>query len=494
MPVDAKSPRKSSPASAKADADAARPPLVVDMDGTLTRVDTLYETFAAALFRRPLQTLGAFGVLARSGVAAFKDRLSRIASIDVETLPLCEELVLHLHEEKGRGRSLHLATAADRPIAERLAARIGVFESVHATENGHNLKGAAKAARLVELFPDGFAYAGDHRADLPVWRAAASAIVVASGSLHRRVAETTPVERAFAGRRSDWRAWIAAARPHQWSKNLLVLAPIALGWSQLTAQGLGRALAATVLLCALASLTYVVNDISDVAADRRHPTKRARPFASGALPVRDGLVAAGLGIPLVLGASLLISPAVTACLALYTVTTLAYSLGLKRAPLLDVFLIGVLFGVRVALGVAAASLEWSAWLLTFSMFFFFSLGLAKRHTELIRAVNAGTSEIRGRGYRAEDRDLTLVFGVSSMMAAIVLVVLYLVDEVFPAGVYAEPRWLWAAPALMFLWATRVWLLANRGEMNDDPVVFALRDRVSLGLGGLLGATFLLALI
>lgn len=492
--MDAKTPRETTSPAGEPAAAAPRTPLVVDLDGTLSRVDTLYETFAAAVFRKPFATLAAFGALAGAGIAAFKARLGRIAVIDVDTLPLNEDLVGHLRREKGRGRSLHLATAADRSIAERVAERVGVFDSVHASEDGHNLKGPAKAERLSAHFPDGFAYAGDHEADLPVWRVATSAIVVAPEGLRRRVSETTPVEHAFPGAKGGLRAWVKAARPHQWSKNLLVLAPIALGWPQLTAEGLSRALAAMALLCVLASLTYVLNDISDVAADRRHPTKRARPFASGALPVRDGLLIGGLGIPIVLAAGFWVSPAVGACLTIYTVTTLAYSLGLKRAPLLDVFLIGLLFGVRVALGVAAAGLVWSAWLMTFSMFFFFSLGLAKRHTELIRVAASGASEVRGRGYRAEDKDLTLVFGVSSMMAAIVLVVLYLVEEVFPLGAYAEPRWLWSAPALLFLWAARIWLLANRGEMNDDPVVFALKDRVSLALGGLLFATFLLALV
>ncbi|MFN3522308.1 MAG: UbiA family prenyltransferase [Phenylobacterium sp.] len=475
-------------------ASAAGEPLVVDMDGTLTRVDTLYELFAAALFKRPLAAIASLRVLFTGGIAPFKRAVGELGEIDVETLPLREDLVAHLVAEKANGRSLHLATAADRAIAEGVAARVGVFDSVQASDGARNLKGPRKAERLAELFPDGFAYAGDHTADLPVWRAAKAAIVVASNGLERQVAQTTPVERIFPGRGGDWRAWAKAARPHQWAKNLLVWAPIALGWPQLTGAGLAQALAATALLCLLASLTYVINDVADVGADRRHPTKRARPFASGALPVRDGLVVGGLGIPLALAAGWAISPAVAACLAAYTITTLAYSIGLKRAPLLDVFLIGVLFSLRVALGVAAAGLEWSAWLMTFSIFFFFSLALAKRHTELVRAVAAGMSEIPGRGYRPHDKDITLVFGVSSMMAAVVLVVLYLVEEVFPLGAYAEPRWLWGAPAVMFLWASRIWLLANRGEMNDDPVVFALKDRVSLSLGGLLLATFLLALV
>ena len=288
--------------------------------------------------------------------------------------------------------------------------------------------------------------------------------------------------------------WVQAARPHQWSKNLVIFAPIALGWKQVTPSGLVAMAATLVLFCALSSLTYLVNDIADVEADRRHPTKRLRPFASGELATAQGLAAAAIGAPLILGLGWLISPGVAATLAAYCALTFAYSVGLKRAPLVDCLTIGALFTLRVVAGMAAGHFIWSPWFLTFAVTFFFSLALAKRHTELIDGGSGATGPVPGRGYRYEDRSLTLAFGAAASAAAIVIIILYLMDEVFPRGLWREPLWLWAAPPIIFLWIGRVWLLANRGEMHDDPVVFALHDRTSWAMGAGVATAFLLAFI
>lgn len=473
---------------------AERPPLVVDLDGTLLRSDTLYETFAAAFFKQPFRTLGVAATGLAGGRAALKRGLCELAPIEVETLPIRGELLAYLGDQKSRGRALHLATAADRSIATRVAETVGLFDGVYATDGGRNLKGRAKAEALTAAFPGGFSYAGDSRADLEVWKHAESAVVVCSGGLAERAAGVTEVEQRIVHKGPGPRQWAKAVRPHQWAKNALVLAPVALGFTQVTTAGLLQAIAALVLLCLLSSLTYIVNDIADIQADRRHATKRRRPFAAGVIPVRDGLLLAGFGIPILLAAGLLIGPAAAAALLAYCVVTLAYSFGLKRIPLADCFVIGVLFTLRLVLGVTAAHLAWSTWLLTFSVSFFFSLALAKRHTELVAGGAAATGPVPGRGYRYEDRSLTLVFGVAASTTSIIIVVQYLMDEVFPAAAYRHPDWLWAAPALIFLWVARVWLLANRGQMHDDPVVFALRDRVSHGLAACLVIAFLLALL
>jgi 4-hydroxybenzoate polyprenyltransferase len=288
--------------------------------------------------------------------------------------------------------------------------------------------------------------------------------------------------------------WLKAARPHQWSKNLLVLAPVALGWSQMSAPRLVDALCALLLLCAASSLSYMLNDVIDVEADRLHLTKRRRPFASGHLARRHGVALVVVGLPVVLLLGWLISPAVAASLAAYCALTLAYSFWLKRIAVTDAFVIGALFTMRLVIGTTAAALEWSAWLLTFSVFFFSSLALAKRHTELVGAGPDATGPVPGRGYRYEDRSLTLVLGVAASTASVLIGVEYLMAEVFPRGAYAHPLWLWAAPPLIFLWIGRIWLLANRGEMHDDPVVFALTDPVSHGLGAGMVIAFLLALL
>jgi 4-hydroxybenzoate polyprenyltransferase len=266
-----------------------------------------------------------------------------------------------------------------------------------------------------------------------------------------------------------------------------------LGWRDVTLASIAITLAMMALLCVVASLTYLVNDIADLSSDRKHWSKRRRPFASGAIAVRDGLLVVGVALPLACLFGLWISPLAGICLISYVVVTLGYSFGWKRIPLFDTFVIALLFTIRILIGIAAAKLVPSAWLLTFSMFFFFALALAKRHTEILRAAEHNKEKLDGRDYQLSDENLTLTFGISASMASIVIVVIYLVEEVFARQIYSTPAWLWIAPIAIFLFSCRIWVLSHRGRMTDDPVAFALRDRVSLGLGLFVSIGILLAL-
>ena len=469
-------------------------PLVVDMDGTLLRVDTVYELFVLGLFSRPVQALSALFSL-KDGIAAFKRRLSGIAQLDVESLPVHEELLAYVKQEAAAGREIHLATAAEQGIATDVAGRFSIFRSVHGTDHEVNLKGPRKAERLKALFPGGFVYAGDSRADLPVWQSASAAIIVSGNSGLSAALQSAgiPVERTFSKRPQRPGAWLRALRPHQWAKNAIVLVPVVLGWRDVALASFLTTLAMLALLCVVASLTYLVNDMADLSADRKHWSKRRRAFASGAIPVRDGLLVVGIALPLACILGLWISPLAGICLISYVVVTLGYSFGWKRIPLFDTFIIALLFTIRILVGIAAAHLAPSAWLLTFSMFFFFSLALAKRHTEILRAAEHHLHKLEGRGYQLRDDSLTLTFGISAAMASIVIVVIYLVEEVFARDIYTTPAWLWVAPISIFLFSCRIWVLAHRGRMTDDPVAFALRDRVSIGLGLLVAVAILLAL-
>ncbi|UYO53116.1 UbiA family prenyltransferase [Rhodopseudomonas palustris] len=474
--------------------DANRLPLAVDLDGTLLHIDTLYELFALALFRVPVQALLALFEL-RYGIAAFKRRLCDMAALDWTLLPARDALVEYLAEEAAAGREVHLVSAADQQIVSKIAKRFPFIQSSIGSGDGVNLKGHAKARKLCERFPGGFVYAGDSGADLPVWRECKAAIIVSSRrSLVAAVhGSGVPIERIFDGSVSPTRAWIEALRPHQWAKNAIVLVPLLLSWNAVTVSSLMTALVFIAILCAVASLTYLINDIADLASDRAHWSKRHRPFASGAIPVRDGLAAVGAFLPILCFAAFMLSPHAGMCVLFYVVTTLGYSFAWKRIPIFDTFIIGLLFTTRILIGMAAAQLAPSAWLLTFSMFFFLSLALAKRHTEILRAIEHGLQTLVGRGYQASDAGLTMTFGVSASMTSIVIVVLYLVEEVFSREIYQSPAWLWVAPIAIFLFTTRVWVLSHRGRMMDDPVAFALRDRVSLGLGVLVALAIALAI-
>ena len=274
-------------------------PLVVDLDDTLLKVDTLYELFASAFFAKPTQTLLSLLAL-RDGRAAFKRRLSTIATLDVASLPAREDLLAYLNQEAAAGREIHLATAADRIVARAVAERFLIFKSVQSTDHDSNLKGPHKAERLKAIFPEGFVYAGDHRADLPVWQRAKAAIIVSEdASLSAAVRSAgIPIERMFDEKSHRLKHWLKAIRPHQWTKNLIVLVPVGLGWRDLSAGSVATALAMMLLLCVVASLTYLVNDIADLSADRKHWSKRRRTFASGAIPVRDGLLVIGIALPI----------------------------------------------------------------------------------------------------------------------------------------------------------------------------------------------------
>lgn len=470
----------------------AKLPLVIDLDGTLLRTDLLYETFVAALRRDPLSLPGLLGAAWR-GRAALKQDLAARGDLDLDTVPIDDRIAAYATEAKADGREVYLATAADGAIARRIAARFPFVDGVIASDGTVNLKGEAKARALAERFPDGFVYAGDSRADLAVWRAAKGTVIVSASPRVEAAARAIrePLAR-FERKPATPGVYARALRLHQWAKNALVFAPLVLGGKALDAGAWGACALGFLALGLLASSTYLLNDLWDLPDDRRHWTKRERPLASGRLPIRTALMLAplGVGVSLCLGA--LLGPAALGIMSLYLALTLAYSFRVKREPILDGFTLAVLFTLRIGLGIALAGTLVSPWLLTFSLFLFTSLSLAKRYTEVERMVRHGRDRTPGRGYRAGDGPLLLSLGSAAGIAAVLVMVLYLIHDAMPAGLYGAPAFLWAFPAVLFLWIGRVWLLCGRGELNDDPVAFALKDRVSLGLGAVMGVAFLAA--
>ncbi|WP_291843465.1 UbiA family prenyltransferase [Maricaulis sp.] len=465
-------------------------PLIVDLDGTLFLTDTLVESLAERLFRAPIGLLATLPSLMQ-GRAAFKARVDTISALDIEVLPVREDLMGYLEAEKKNGRAIHLVTAANQAIADAVAERFGLFDSATGSSDTHNLKGVNKQAWLRQQFPDGYVYAGDSAADLSVWKDADGIILAGASASTTRLAEMldAPIEARFENS-GGARIWLKALRLHQWAKNLLLIAPLLLSGLYADLTVLPNLALAFFGLGLAASGTYLLNDLVDLSADRRHRSKRLRPFASGKASLGLGMLAAPALILAGMLLALFASPLAAMALACYLVVTLSYSFSLKRKPLLDVVLLAVLFTLRLVIGAVAIGAETSYWLFTFSMFFFLSLSLAKRHVE-VAAAEPG-SVIRGRGYRPEDAPLTLSLGISSAMAAIVILCLYVIEDAFPDGRYGAPEFLMVAPAMIGIWTLRIWLLAHRGELDDDPVSFAVKDRISLGLGVILVAMFLAA--
>lgn len=473
----------------------AVPPLIVDLDGTLLKVDTLHETFVALVARHPLRALAAVWTLATRGKAAMKAKIAAYDVLDIETLPLREDLVAWLEEQARAGRELHLVTAADNGVAERVAGRVGIFASATGSSGSHNLKGPNKAAHLAKTFPRGFSYVGDSGADLAVWQDAHQIVLVAVRPSIRRkaLALGKPVEAEFPGQRKGLKPILKQLRLHQWSKNLLVFLPVILAHHFTDALSWVSAAFAYFGLSMVASATYIINDLVDLPADRVHATKRNRPLASGAMLIA---LAAAL-VPAMLAAGFALALAASweaaAVLAGYLVLTLSYSFRLKRVPLLDTAVIGMLFTLRILLGNAAAHLLPSPWLLAFSVTLFFSLAMAKRQSEIAKKAQlTGSERMPGRGYEPGDVMLTLVYGITSGVASLVVLMLYTTNGI-ATELYRNPTWLWAIPLLLYLWQMRVWLLAHRGILDDDPIVFALKDKLSVAIGVGCAIAFYLAL-
>ncbi len=469
---------------------------MVDLDGTLIASDLLVESASDYIAHHPLGALRLPGWL-RAGKATLKRELASRVDLDVAVLPYREDVVAWLTAERATGRRLILATASDARQAEAVAAHLGLFDEVLATGDGVNLKGPAKAAALVERFGEhGFDYVGDHADDLPVWRAAAVGHLVGPRSgVEGQARGVTEVGRVFGRHGRSLRDAIGVLRPYQWVKNALILVPLLTAQRLGDAEAVGDTLLALLTFCLVASSVYVLNDLADVAHDRHHPRKRSRAFASGRLPLMAGwllwptLAVVGFAI-----AALFLPGLYCAALAAYLVLTVAYTFWLKQQPVVDVVALGMLYTSRIVAGAAAIDVELSMWLLTFSMFFFLSLALIKRVSELARLRRtAGPAGInaRGRGYRPADLELLSSYGVASSVAAVVIFSLY-VDDPKTSVLYATPELLWCSVPVLLAWLMRVWLLAHRGEMDEDPILFAIRDRASIATGGILVAVFVLA--
>jgi 4-hydroxybenzoate polyprenyltransferase len=461
-----------------------RRPLCVDLDGTLLATDTLHELALALARERPVDLLRLPFWLAR-GRAGLKARLGARVKLDPALLPYRPEVIAALRDARAEGRRCVLVTAADAALAESIAAHLDLFDEVLASDGRDNLKGRRKADRLVERFGAGaFEYLGDAAADLPVFEAAGSASLVGAGAaLRRRAASRVPIARTLADRpvaSVRLRAWVRALRLHQWAKNLLLFVPLVAAHRALEPALLVAAAAGFLAFSLCASAVYLLNDLLDLAADRAHPTKRERPFASGALPAAAGVAMAVLLLAegLVIGAFL---PAgfMTALLA-YLGANAAYNLGLKRVAIADVVLLAGLYAVRVVAGGAATGIPISPWLLGFSLFFFLNLAFLKRYIDVRRVAEAGGTVVPGRDYRASDLPLLGAMGIAAGYLAVVVLALYVQSD-YVVRLYRRPEVLWLAAPLVAYWTSRAWLVAHRGRMNDDPVVFALRDPVTWGI-------------
>ncbi len=463
------------------DFTANPPPLCVDLDGTLTTTDTLHEGLLRAFKKSPLEVLKLLPLALRSK-AAFKRRIAEIAPVRAETLPLNADLLAYVEEQHALGRRVDLISAADQSVVDAVACHLPLFRTALGSDGRTNLSAERKLEAIRRLHGEDFTYAGDSRADIAIWRQSRQAIVVGSEGFARRATGSARLEALFP-RTPPWRAMLRALRPHQWAKNLLIFVPLVLaGPDAVRSEALGVLLGFVALSC-IASAGYVFNDLMDLDADRAHPTKRLRPLASGALkPVEGlglfaGLLAFGGAIALSLGW------AFAATCALYFCGTLLYSFWLKRRPLVDIMALASLYTLRIVAGTVLTTSAFSFWIFTFSMFIFASLAILKRYTELVDEGIDRTVR-KSRGYTETDLPLLLPFGAGCSVSAALLFVIYLVEERFPSTTYAHPELLWLIFPILLFWQMHMWRSAVHGRVHEDPVLFAIKDRISQGMGAL----------
>ncbi|MCU6498857.1 UbiA family prenyltransferase [Rugamonas sp. A1-17] len=460
-------------------------PLCVDCDGTLIHTDLLFESFLILIKSHFWLALCVPFWLLRHGKAATKLRIAARVDIDVSLLPYSTAVLEYVRQHRARGRKVILATASAQSYADAIALHLGCFDQVLATNDSEarNLSAAAKAERLDQLFGQGgYEYLGNSHDDLPVWQHAGRiAVANASAAVLNGARKLGPVEVVAAAPHSALRASLKALRPHQWLKNILIFIPLAMSHRLADTSLLQQSLLAFLSFGLCASSVYVLNDMLDIESDRAHHRKKTRPFASGALPIPLGAALMCGTLALSIALLLLLPPLFAVMMAIYYTTTLAYSFRLKRQVVVDIMLLSGLYTIRILAGSAATGIVPSFWLLSFSIFIFLSLALVKRYAEMQALAVRAKRVTSGRGYSVDDLAVLLALGAASGFSAIQVLALY-INSPEINSMYRHPQFLWIIMPMMLYWISRIWLKTHRGEMHDDPVVFAAKDWQSLVIG------------
>ncbi len=459
-------------------------PLYVDLDGTLTPVDVSLESFVAYARQGPVQMARLIGWLVR-GRALAKARVAAALPIDPALVPIRPEVQALIETARAEGRSVILASASDLANVQAIADHLGYFGAAMGSTDTHNLKGRNKLVAIkAQVGGAPFDYAGDSRADVPLWAAARAGFSVEHNPQLSNVTQLRiPPSRP--------RALIKAMRPHQWAKNALIFVPILTAGLATDLHAIGLAALAMLCFSLLASSVYLVNDLLDIQADRAHKTKRKRPLAAGTLSIPLALAAAILLVIVPLSAALfwLGLPTMLVLLA-YLILTTAYSFRLKAVMTLDVITLACLYTVRIVAGATAIHVKLSFWLFTFAVFFFLSLAYLKRYTELSAAVEPGKL-VKGRGYLPEDLRVVEISGISAGMLSILILALF-INSLTGSKAYATPELLWLLCLPLLYWINRVWMMARRGQVEGDPVAFAIKDKRSLITVAFMGLIVLVA--
>ena len=454
-------------------------PLCVDLDGTLILTDSLWESCLRLIRHQPFMLfLIPFWLL--SGKAGFKHKVAEHVDLAPSSLPYNTALLKFLTQQRLHNRHIVLVTAANKKIAEAIAHHLNIFDEILASEESYNLSGKNKAKVLCDRFGEkGFIYAGNDTIDLKVWQHAAGAIIVnASTTLLAKAQQLTEVKEVFERvNKPSLKTILKAIRIHQWAKNLLIFTALVLSHNLFNTAALQASLWAFFAFGFSASAIYLINDLMDLEADRNHTTKKNRPLAAGTLTIPVAIMLVPLLLIFSYGFALQTNAEFVAVLTAYLVLTTAYSLYLKPIALLDVITLTSLYTIRIIAGAMAIMVPLSHWLLAFSMFIFLSLALIKRFSELQNLIQHGEGKSEARGYHTDDLHAVSLFGISSGYISVMVLVSY-IHDLQASSLYTQPNWLWFVAVTVLYWISHMWLLAYRGLMNEDPVLFAIHDKPS----------------
>lgn len=446
--------------------------LICDVDDCLIKTDLLLESWILLIKKSPSAFLFSLLILFK-GKLALKKWLAERINIEAHLLPYRPEVIKFIQDRKKQGDILVIASASPWRWVEAVANYLGLFDHIIASENV-NTKGAAKLSRIREITGNApFTYIGDSFADIPIWNASQEAVLVNPSALVRKSVQASQVT-VIEDSKNIFRGIRKQIRVYQWVKNALVFLPVMTS-HQLSQTSFINGVIAFFSFSFVASFVYVLNDVLDIPSDRNHHSKKNRPFASGDLGIRWAFVLMPSLLVLSLGLSLLLPQKYMMWILIYLALNVAYSFYLKQTVIIDILILASMYTLRIYAGSAATGIEISSWLLIFSTLFFFSLACVKRYVELVRSQNKITSS--GRGYRQVDAPIVQSIGVGSGLISVLIILFYARDPQV-MGLYKNQHLLWLWSPIFLFWISRIWLLANRNEVADDPILFAVKDRIS----------------
>lgn len=455
------------------------PPLCVDLDGTLVNSNLLIESFLLLIKKNPFYIFSSFFWLLKGGKALLKQEIARRVQINPSLLPYTQHFLSYLNAEKAKGRYLVLATATNNQIANQIANHLGIFSEVIASDGEINLKGIHKREALNQRFgAKQYDYAGNAHDDLEIWRSSRIAIIVnPSSSLVTQANKVATIEQVFAKKNIHFKDISHLFRFHQYVKNLLVFVPLVVGHYYTNLTSSMHSLLAFLIFCCLASSAYLMNDLVDLEYDRQDESKCTRPFTSGNISLSIGLIGFPLLFIIGLALSFFLPPAFSLCIITYYLFTLLYSFYFKQMLLVDVFALSFFYTLRIIGGIIAINADFSPWLISYSTFLFLSLAFVKRYSELKSIEHKNKMQIAGRNYLVSDLPQIQLFGIVSGYLSVLVLALY-INSYNVVVFYRFPQLLWLICLIALYWISRIWLLAARDKINGDPIMFALKDKIS----------------